>query len=123
VAGASRRVNTGRFIFTLRIQSDAAYTRYLTSIGNAVDAFRKGSKVFVVMVATERLDADACHRISDQLGGVPVLTSDDYDMYQLVSILRACHLMVPRASTASSPRWRVWCRQPALPWTNVSAIS
>ena len=27
-------------------------------------------------------------------GGVPVLTSDDYDMYQLVSILRACHMMV-----------------------------
>jgi len=25
---------------------DRAYTRYLTSIGNAVDAFRKGSKVF-----------------------------------------------------------------------------
>jgi len=73
---------------------DAAYTRYLTSIGNAVDTFRKSNKVFVVMVATERLDADACHRISDQLGGVPVLTSDDYDMYQLVSILRACHMMV-----------------------------
>jgi polysaccharide pyruvyl transferase WcaK-like protein len=73
---------------------DAAYTRYLTSIGSAVDTFRKSNKVFVVMVATERLDADACHRISDQLGGVPVLTSDDYDMYQLVSILRACHMMV-----------------------------
>ena len=25
---------------------------------------------------------------------MPVLTSDDYDMYQLVSILRACHMMV-----------------------------
>jgi polysaccharide pyruvyl transferase WcaK-like protein len=47
-----------------------------------------------VLVATERLDADACHRISSQLGGIPVLTSDDYDMYQLVSILRACHMMV-----------------------------
>jgi polysaccharide pyruvyl transferase WcaK-like protein len=73
---------------------DAAYARYLTSIARAVEAFRKSSKVFVVMVATERLDADACHRISGELGGVPVLTSDDYDMYQLVSILRACHMMV-----------------------------
>ncbi len=73
---------------------DAAYTRYLTSIGNAIDTFRKSNKVFVIMVATERLDADACHRISGRLGGIPVLTSDDYDMYQLVSILRACHMMV-----------------------------
>ena len=73
---------------------EAAYTRYLTSIANALDTFRKSNKVFVVMVATERLDGDACHRISDQLGGVPVLTSDEYDMYQLVSILRACHMMV-----------------------------
>ncbi len=73
---------------------DAAYTHYLTSIGRAVDTFRKNNKIFVVLVATERLDADACHRMSGQLGGVPVLTSDDYDMYQLVSILRACHMMV-----------------------------
>ena len=73
---------------------DEAYQRYLTSIANAVSAFRKQRKVFVVMVATERLDGDACQRISHQLGGVPVLTSDQYNMYELVSILRACHLMV-----------------------------
>src|SRR6202140_1166165 len=36
---------------------DAAYTRYLTSIARAVETFRKSNKVFVVMVATERLDA------------------------------------------------------------------
>jgi len=29
-----------------------------------------------------------------EAGGVPVLTSDDYNMYQMVSILRACRLMV-----------------------------
>src|SRR5437588_12292629 len=45
------------------------------------------------MVATERLDAHACHLISERLGGVPVLTSDEYDLYELVSILRACHMM------------------------------
>src|SRR6266567_3354953 len=33
-------------------------------------------------------------RITEKLGGVPVLTSDDYNMYELVSILRACHMMV-----------------------------
>ena len=33
------------------------------------------------------------NRISEKLGGVPVLTSDEYNMYELVSVLRACHMM------------------------------
>ncbi|HYL11656.1 MAG TPA: polysaccharide pyruvyl transferase family protein [Terriglobales bacterium] len=73
---------------------DLAFERYLTSMANGIKAFRQRRKVFVVLVATERLDARACHRISEKLGGVPVITSDDYDMYQMVSILRGAHLMV-----------------------------
>jgi polysaccharide pyruvyl transferase WcaK-like protein len=75
-------------------EADRAYAHYLTAIGNAVVAFRKRKNVFVIMVATERLDARPAGRISEQLGGVPVLTSDDYNMYELVSILRCCHMMV-----------------------------
>jgi polysaccharide pyruvyl transferase WcaK-like protein len=45
------------------------------------------------MVATERLDARPANRISEQLGGVPVLTSEEYNIYELVSVLRACHMM------------------------------
>lgn len=73
--------------------ADRAYQHYLTSIANAVGAFRKKRPVFVIMVATERLDARPANRISEKLGGVPVLTSDQYNMYELVSILRACHMM------------------------------
>jgi polysaccharide pyruvyl transferase WcaK-like protein len=73
--------------------ADRAYQHYLTSIASAVDAFRKQRKVFVILVATERLDARPANRISEKLGGVPVLTSDQYNMYELVSILRACHMM------------------------------
>ena len=73
--------------------ADRAYEHYLTSIANAVDAFRRQRKVFVIMAATERLDARPANRISEKLGGVPVLTSDEYNMYELVSILRACHMM------------------------------
>jgi polysaccharide pyruvyl transferase WcaK-like protein len=72
----------------------AAYEHYLGSMARAVAAFRARHGVMVVAVAMERLDARACHHLSDHLGGVPVFTSDDYDMYQLVSILRAGHLMV-----------------------------
>ena len=73
--------------------ADAAYERYLTAIANAVAAFRKQRSVFVILVATERLDSRPANRISEKLGGVPVLTSDNYNMYELVSILRACHMM------------------------------
>jgi len=73
--------------------ADRAYEHYWTSIANAVDAFRKQRNVFVILAATERLDARPARRISEKLGGVPVLTSDQYNMYELVSILRSCHMM------------------------------
>ncbi|HTU40441.1 MAG TPA: polysaccharide pyruvyl transferase family protein [Candidatus Aquilonibacter sp.] len=73
--------------------ADEAYRKYWTAIANAVDAFRKRKNVFVILVATERLDARPARRISEKLGGVPVLTSDEYNMYELVSVLRACHMM------------------------------
>lgn len=74
-------------------KADRAYEKYLTAIAKAVAAFRQKRNVFVVLVATERLDARPARKIAEKLGGVPVLSSDDYDMYQLVSILRACHMM------------------------------
>jgi polysaccharide pyruvyl transferase WcaK-like protein len=74
--------------------ADRAYEHYLSSIAKAVAAFRQKTNVFVIMAATERMDARACRRISEKLGDVPVITSDDYNMYQLVSILRACRMMV-----------------------------
>ena len=73
---------------------DAAFERYLTAIANAVDAFRQRHRVCPILVATEALDTRACRRISEKLGGtVPVFTSEDHDMYQMVSILRTGNLM------------------------------
>jgi len=73
---------------------DQAFERYLTAIANAVDRFRKKHRVFVMLAATEMLDTEACDKIAAKLGGAPVFSSAEYDMYQLVSILRCCHLMV-----------------------------
>jgi len=75
-------------------EADRALAHYLNSIANAVDAFRKQRDVFVILVATERLDRRPAQKISDTLGGIPVLTSDEYSIYELVSILRSCHMMV-----------------------------
>lgn len=72
---------------------DAAFERYLTAMANAVNAFRQKRQVFPVMVATEQLDTEACERISKKLGSLPVFTSRDYNMYQMVSILRTGHMM------------------------------
>ena len=69
---------------------DASYERYLSAMAEGVDAYRKSRRVFPVMIGMEMLDLDACERVAAKLGGTPVFSSDKYDMYQLVSILRAC---------------------------------
>lgn len=69
------------------------YSRYVTAFARAVDRFRKEQRVFTICVGMEMLDRDACERFSSHLGGVPVFCSDEYDMYQIVSLLRECHLM------------------------------
>ncbi|HXP44061.1 MAG TPA: polysaccharide pyruvyl transferase family protein [Candidatus Acidoferrales bacterium] len=73
--------------------AEQAYRKYWNAIANALDAFRKRRNVFVILAATERLDARPANRIAEKLGGVPVLTSDEYNMYELVSVLRSCHMM------------------------------
>ena len=94
VAGAYKETHyRGPYFHNSGPAADRAYEHYLSSIGNALDAFRKQRNVFIILVATERLDARPANRISERLGGIPVLTSDQYNMYELVSILRSCHLM------------------------------
>ncbi len=73
---------------------DRAYQKYLGAFAGAVGRYRKSKNVFPVVVGMELLDRDACRRLAGMLGGAPVFTSDRYDMYQLVSILRACDRMV-----------------------------
>jgi polysaccharide pyruvyl transferase WcaK-like protein len=95
VTGAYKKTHyRGPYFHNSGPAADRAYKHYLSAIGNAVDAFRKRRNVFVILVATERLDARPAGLISERLGGAPILTSDQYNMYELVSILRACHMMV-----------------------------
>src|SRR6202166_847398 len=71
-----------------------AYKTYLAALAHGVKAFRSKNRVFLVLVAMESLDTRACDELSPQLGGAPVFSSDHYDMYQIVSILRWSSLMV-----------------------------
>ena len=70
------------------------YEQYTSALTKATQAFLQRQRVFPILVAMERLDADACRKIAARIPGTPVFTSDDYDMFQLVSILRACSYMV-----------------------------
>ena len=57
-------------------------------------AFRAKHRVFPVLVAMESLDTRACDELAPQLGGAPIFSSNNFDMYQLVSILRCSSLIV-----------------------------
>jgi len=75
-------------------QVDARYRHYISAFGKAAAAFCQRHRVFPILVAMERLDAHACSSMLEFLPGTPVFTSDTYDMFQLVSILRAGSYMV-----------------------------
>ena len=82
------------YFFQSGAQVDRKYERYISAFSNATQAFLKGHRAFPILVAMERLDAEACRKIAEQIPGIPVFTSDNYDMFQLVSILRAGSYMV-----------------------------
>jgi polysaccharide pyruvyl transferase WcaK-like protein len=69
---------------------DADYDKYLTAMAEGVAQYRATRSVFPVMIAMEKLDRNACERVAAKIGGAPVLASDTFNMYELVSILRAC---------------------------------
>jgi hypothetical protein len=72
----------------------ASYKKYLAGLAQGVAAFRGSHRVFLILIAMESLDTRACLELAPQLGGAPVFSSNDFDMYQLVSILRCSSLVV-----------------------------
>ena len=73
---------------------DAAYKRYLAALASGVKAFRSRHNVFLILVAMEKLDTRACQALAPQLGGAPIFSSEQFDMYELVSILRCAGLIL-----------------------------
>ena len=73
---------------------DVAFKRYLTLFSRGVESFRRGHRVFPVVIGMEALDRRACEIMAEHLGGVPLFVSDQFDMYELVSLLCSCHLVV-----------------------------
>jgi polysaccharide pyruvyl transferase WcaK-like protein len=82
------------YFFESGAEVDRKFNHYVAGYAQAAKTFLQRHKVFPILVAMERLDAVACHAIEKQIPGTPIFTSDDYDMFELVSILRACTYMV-----------------------------
>ena len=82
------------YFFESGDEVDRKFNHYVAGYAQAAKAFLQRHKVFPILVAMERLDAVACHAIEKEIPGTPIFTSDDYDMFELVSILRACTYMV-----------------------------
>jgi len=82
------------YFFESGAEVDRKFQHYVNGYIEAAQAFLQRHRVFPILIAMERLDAVACHAIEKKIPGTPVLTSDDYDMFELVSILRECTYMV-----------------------------
>jgi polysaccharide pyruvyl transferase WcaK-like protein len=75
-------------------QADASYEKYLSEMAEGVRRYRSSRRVLPILVAMEMLDRDACERVAEKLGGAPIFSSDRFNMYELVSILRECDQML-----------------------------
>ena len=82
------------YFFESGAEVDRKYRHYISGLTKATQAFVQRHRVFPILVAMERLDAVACRDIAAHMPGMPVFTSDDYDMFQIVSILRASSYMI-----------------------------
>jgi polysaccharide pyruvyl transferase WcaK-like protein len=82
------------YFFRSGREVDAAYERYVGAIARAARLFAQQQGAFPICVAMERLDTDAARRLAERMGGAPVFSSNDYDMFQLVSIIRLGTWMV-----------------------------
>ena len=73
---------------------DQAYKKYIDAMAAGVKAFCSRHRVFLVLIAMEKLDTRACQAMAPLVGGAPVFSSENLNMYELVSILRCSSLIL-----------------------------
>jgi polysaccharide pyruvyl transferase WcaK-like protein len=69
--------------------------RYLQGIADAANRFLAEHDAFPILVGMERLDRDSAERLNEMLDRpAPLFVSDEYSMYELVSVLRRAGVLV-----------------------------
>ena len=88
---------------------DEAQEAYIRGLADGLRRFEAEVDVFPVLVGMEKLDRRACEQLCTILGRpLPMFVSDDHDMFQMVSMLRCCSLML------SSRYHAIVCSMPGL---------
>ena len=83
------------YFHTWSEERERKFQVYLDALARGAAEFVQQTDAFVVCVGTEQLDRHACEAVAERLPfRAPVLVSDEYDMYSLVSILRQATLLV-----------------------------
>lgn len=69
-------------------KADEQFDAYTSAIAGALKTFVERHNVFPILVGMEKLDRRACKRVTAHYGAeLPMFISDEYDMYELVSVL------------------------------------
>jgi polysaccharide pyruvyl transferase WcaK-like protein len=83
------------YFHTWDAERQAKLDTYLDGWAEATKRFAAKHDVFPICVGMEQLDRESCEALADRLGPeTPVLVSDTFDMYELVSVLHRCRYMV-----------------------------
>jgi polysaccharide pyruvyl transferase WcaK-like protein len=73
---------------------DEKYHKYLDGLAFALETFVKEKDYFPILVGMEQIDRRSAEALATRLPfDAPLFISDEYDMYQLVSVIRNCSLM------------------------------
>jgi polysaccharide pyruvyl transferase WcaK-like protein len=76
-------------------ENDKKYVTYIDAFAAATDAFCKDRGYFPILVGMEKLDRKACEAVQKQMKTTAALIiSDQHRMYEMISILRNCQVMV-----------------------------
>ncbi len=71
------------------------YNNYINEFASAVDRYARKKDLFVLLIGMEQLDRIACSDFSQKLSSShAVFTSDNFTMFELVSILRNASLLI-----------------------------
>ena len=74
---------------------DDAQDRYLSAIAEAVNSFNREADTFTILVGMEMLDRKAAEALNKKLyQPCPLFISDEHDMYEMISVLYQCSLIV-----------------------------
>ncbi len=75
--------------------ADLKYDTYLQGIADGLERFLAEEDAFTILVGMERVDRQSAEALAERLDvKPPMFISDDYDMFDMVSVLRCCSAMI-----------------------------